>query len=194
MRRIEVDIDAIGGVCFHADAREELLRFAADQAWLIGGQEVRAAPFLRSLQVIRNGASKIIKHATADTLEAKCLRVELVSDTLLEELRFLLDELPGYEQAFERWAEAEPAHRPRDPAFDHFVTEVMRLWQEAGGHGVGSYASAHSPGGYDGRLLALIRALLQAGKCARLPSDAKIHETILKMRESPYRGVTLKIK
>lgn len=185
-------LTAVSGVRFSEEARTELIERTKWCATQVGSKDVRPRAVLNRLAVIRNSASKILKHSAGDGLEAQMIRNELVSDELREELDWLTDAVEKFEAGFERFAQAEPNHRPRDSFLDALVTDTMTLWKAAGGNGRGAYKSELSDSGYDGPLLRLVRALLMFGGCENFPSDAKIHDTILHVEKNPYQGVTLK--
>ena len=192
MRKRDIDINELSGASFNDSGISELLEYAQERAPLVGTPESRPAQVLKRLKVIRTSAAKILKHSAGDSLEAKIIQNELVLDEMRGNLEWLVEEVKGFEQAFERFAETESAHRPRDTLLDSFVTDVRRMWQSNGGQGIGSFASAHADSGYDGALLRLVRELLNFGGCTNFPSDAKIHATIKHVAKHPYQGVTLK--
>ena len=192
MRRRDIDISALSGANFNDSEIARLFDFAEEWARSVGTPEMRPALVLKRLKVIKTSAAKILKHSSGDSLDAQLIRNELVLDEMQDDLRWLIDEVKGFEQAFERFAKAESAHRPRDDMLDSFVAELRYSWKLNGGKGRGSFPSAHVESGYDGALLRLVRELLKFGGCTNFPSDAKIHATIKHLEKHPYQGVTLK--
>jgi hypothetical protein len=173
-------IEASGNVTFSNEQIELLLQLGIHLGIPVGFRTPKLSNLARDFEAIEKHCERIIALTEQDTPEAKFIERRLQHIEALEALHKLRDDA-RIEAASHRKSilEARPG-RPRDFMLDAFIGQIINVWKNAGGEGVGSYKSAHHPSGYAGPVLELAEAILSGFDCQKLPSRATIHGAIIR--------------
>ena len=174
-------LSEIAGIEVDEDLGAELIGIAIARAGSAGaGESCMDSGLKRRLETIVNSLERALKQADGDDPHSQMIRDQLLSSEAREQLQEISEQADWLKFICEHEIKKSGRGRKRNTGLEDFTRRCRKCWIRAGGRGKGTYKSSHTQSGYDGPLLRLIRELLICGVADPLPSDATIHNSILR--------------
>lgn len=176
---IDVDrLQEIAGVKFTDDHVAELMAISIANAGEIGAPDPVNSMLLKKLRTVEASAKRLLQVVDDGSPEAFLIRSRFIDEEARKQIRDLVEWARFLETECASSVSGQGSGRKKQYAgIGNFVARCRCVWIDAGGRGLGSYKSNWSGTGYDGPLLALVRALLVGWNSVE-PSDATIHRAI----------------